>query len=190
LALARPAKVRTLIRAVDSARRIPTGAPNFDDPIGDPQELSFSSDELSRANAGQTVPKVMVFEGDGGRYTLTFEAVTTRVSSAPIPDRWLAPSADGRLELFAVGTDGPLWHQWQTAQSNGWSNWVSRGPPPGANLVGAPALAPSADGRLEMFAVATDGALWHQWQTAQSNGWSTWVSHGPPPGANLVAPLR
>ncbi len=39
LALARPAKVTALIHDVESARRIPTGFPNFDDAIGTPQEL-------------------------------------------------------------------------------------------------------------------------------------------------------
>ena len=94
----------------------------------------------------------------------------------------LAPSADGRLELFFV-EGGILWHIWQTAPSNGWTNWVSHGSPAAAKVVGYPAQAPSADGRLELFTVGTDGALWHIWQTARSNGWSNWVSHGAPPGS-------
>ncbi len=40
-------------------------------------------------------------------------------------------SGDGRLELFAVGRDGNLWHKWQpTANvSNQWSPWTSHGQP-------------------------------------------------------------
>jgi hypothetical protein len=34
-----------------------------------------------------------------------------------------------RLELFAVGTDGQLYHIWQTAVNNGWSSWHSHGTP-------------------------------------------------------------
>jgi hypothetical protein len=39
---------------------------------------------------------------------------------------------------------------------------------------------PSGDGRLELFVVGADGNLWHRWQTAASNGWSAWTSHGHP----------
>jgi hypothetical protein len=38
-----------------------------------------------------------------------------------------AQNADGRLEVFGVGTDNVLWHMWQTAPNNGWSGWVSLG---------------------------------------------------------------
>ena len=34
------------------------------------------------------------------------------------------------------------------------------------------------DGRLEAFGVGTDNALWHIWQTAPNNGWSSWASLG------------
>ncbi|MGZ4548528.1 MAG: S8 family serine peptidase [Blastococcus sp.] len=33
----------------------------------------------------------------------------------------------GRLEVFARGADKALWHKWQTANNNGWSNWASEG---------------------------------------------------------------
>ena len=38
----------------------------------------------------------------------------------------LGRNGDGRLELFAVGADGNLWHSWQTAASSDtWSEWAS-----------------------------------------------------------------
>jgi hypothetical protein len=40
------------------------------------------------------------------------------------PTTWVAPGADGR-RLFVLGDDGALWHMWQTAPKNGWSQWVS-----------------------------------------------------------------
>ena len=99
----------------------------------------------------------------------------------------VASSADGRLEVFAVGDDSALWHIWQTAPNNGWSNWTSHGKPPreGGGLLdlwGSPGLAPSADGRLELFVVGSNTELWHIWQTAPNNGWSGWKSHGTPDG--------
>jgi hypothetical protein len=37
---------------------------------------------------------------------------------------------------------------------------------------------PGADGRLEIFGIGDDFTLQHIWQTAPSNGWSSWASHG------------
>ncbi len=83
---------------------------------------------------------------------------------------------DGRLEVFAVGTDNALWHIWQTAPSNGWANgWASRG----GVILGKPSVGRNADGRLEVFARGTNNALWHIWQTAPNNGWANgWASRG------------
>jgi hypothetical protein len=37
-------------------------------------------------------------------------------------------NSDGRLEVFARGTDDALWHIWQTAAHSGpWSGWASLG---------------------------------------------------------------
>ncbi len=83
-------------------------------------------------------------------------------------------NADGRMEIFGVGTDNGLWHIWQTAPSNGWSGWASMG----GIITCEPEVARNADGRMEVFARGTDNALWHIWQTAPSNGWSGWGSLG------------
>jgi C1A family cysteine protease len=86
----------------------------------------------------------------------------------------VAKNKDGRLEVFTRGTDGALWHIWQTAPNSGWSGWSSLG---GA-LTSDPCVISNADGRLEVFIKGTDNALWHIWQTAPSNGWSGWASLG------------
>ena len=83
-------------------------------------------------------------------------------------------NADGRLEIFVRGTDGALWHKWQTAPNNGWSGWASLG----GVITEAPVAGRNKDGRLEVFGRGTDGALWHIWQTAPNNGWSGWASLG------------
>src|SRR5216683_2118342 len=102
-------------------------------------------------------------------------------------------NADGRLELFAAGTDGAIWHTWQTAPNNGWiapGAWTSRGKPQGISLT-RPAVVSNADKRLEVFAAGTDGAIWHAWQTAPNNGWiapGAWASRGRPGPASLDSP--
>ena len=85
----------------------------------------------------------------------------------------VATNTDGRLEVFAVGSDDALWHIWQTAPNNGWSNWRSLG-----GQISEVRTGRNADGRLEIFAVGSDQAMWHIWQTAPDNGWSGWHSLG------------
>jgi ABC-type polysaccharide/polyol phosphate transport system ATPase subunit/acylphosphatase len=82
----------------------------------------------------------------------------------------VARNADGRLEVFARGTDNALWHIRQTSPNNGWSGWSSLG----RALTTDPVVARNADGRLEVFVRGTDTALWHIWQTSPNNGWSDW----------------
>ena len=106
----------------------------------------------------------------------------------------VASSADGRLQLFVVGNDERLWHTWQTAPNGGWSGWISHDAPAGKKFQRLrPAVGRAADGRLELFAVSEDAALWHLRQTAPNDGWSQWLSHGAPPvpglaGSPAVAP--
>jgi hypothetical protein len=101
----------------------------------------------------------------------------------------LARSADGRLELFVRGTDGSLYHQWETGVGTfGWSGWDSFGSPSASGLADHPALAASADGRLELFITGNDGNVWHTWQVQASNGWSDWAPANPPAGTQGAAP--
>ncbi len=95
----------------------------------------------------------------------------------------LAPSGDGRLELFMFSIDGGLWHIWQTAWSNGWSGWNSFG---GGFVEWPAAIARNGDGRLITFAVG--GALEQIEQTSWSNGWSGWSSLGVPPTGSINPP--
>jgi hypothetical protein len=73
---------------------------------------------------------------------------------------------EGRLEVFALGDDGALWHAWQIDQAPNWSRWHSLASPP-ARIRAADRLTigTNQDGRLEVFLVGQDGAVWHIWQT-------------------------
>lgn len=37
----------------------------------------------------------------------------------------VAVNSDGRLEIFARGSDGACWHNWQTSPGGAWSGWAS-----------------------------------------------------------------
>ena len=84
-------------------------------------------------------------------------------------------NADGRLEVFAIGADGALWHIWQWRPGGDWSEWASFGgsfDPAGDTGLIRPAVGTNADGRLEVFLRSPDGRLWHTWQLAPNDGWS------------------
>src|SRR5262249_13003036 len=83
-------------------------------------------------------------------------------------------NADGRLEVFARGTNNALYDQWQKSAGGGWSGWASLG----GNLTTDPTAVRNADGRLEVFARSTDDALYHTWQTSPGGGWTGWSRLG------------
>lgn len=144
----------------------------------------------------------------------------------------VAPFADGRLDVYMIGTDHAIWHRFQdtnlTWQPTTSPNWirigtraaseiaVSRLPNGSAELVmadstdqtiwhinvpasGTPsggflqigsnsnkaqhvAIAPFADGRLDVYMVGLDNAVWHSRQGTVGGGWlptgSIWARIG------------
>jgi len=70
------------------------------------------------------------------------------------------------IEVLAFADDGALWHAWQIDQPPFWSQWHSLGnPPPRIREGNHLTIWTNQDGRLEVFAVGEDGAVWHIWQT-------------------------
>ena len=93
-----------------------------------------------------------------------WESLGGVITSGPAASSW----ANGRLDVFARGTDSALWHKWF---DGGWSDWESLG----GVLTSEPAVCSWASGRLDVFARGTDSALWHKWF---DGGWSDWESLG------------
>ena len=91
-----------------------------------------------------------------------------------VPTPAMTANADGRLEVFAVGTDGRLWQVFQTTANGAWGRWVRLS----GTRVRSPAVARQPDGRLAVFAVGAGGALRRAVQTAPNNGWSGLMSLG------------
>ena len=93
--------------------------------IGEPQELRFSREKLIQAEAGQTVSKTLAFEGNGGRYALTFEAgKRVRVNAEPGATVTALLPFEGHVDVFATSRDdGTVWSTFFEAGRN-WQNWV------------------------------------------------------------------
>jgi hypothetical protein len=94
----------------------------------------------------------------------------------------VAENLDHRLEIFCLGSDQAIWHIWQNGVNGqgGWSGpaqWESLG---NGTLVSPPAVGRNADGRFDVYARATDSAIWVRWQGAPGGGWNPdgWHSIG------------
>ena len=83
-------------------------------------------------------------------------------------------NGDGRLEVFARGMDGGLWHAWQTAANAGWTTGARLG---NASLASDPDVGASADGRLEVFWRAPGGNVETTFQQT-GGGWFSIVDFG------------
>jgi hypothetical protein len=83
-------------------------------------------------------------------------------------------NADGRLDVFARGSDNALWHISESSPGGGWSAWTSLG----GQLTGAPDVAINTNGTLEVFVRGPGNALWHTWQYAAGGTWAPWTSRG------------
>jgi hypothetical protein len=93
-------------------------------------------------------------------------------------------NADGRLEVFAFGADGAVWHIWQQT-AGGWSGWHSLDMPPGATPF-ALAVGGTTDSRLAVCVAVLGGGLWRRQQTAPGAGWDVWEDLGMPGGVALT----
>jgi alpha-galactosidase len=92
-------------------------------------------------------------------------------------------SADGRLNLFATGSDGNVWNAYkQTSDTNSqWSGWSSMGQG-GNGLSGQVQVGILPDGRFQLFALGHDTNVWTDYKTSTdaNSAWSGWSSMGNP----------
>ncbi len=77
---------------------------------------------------------------------------------------------DGHTEVFALGSDKAIWHQWWNLSNSTWSGWQSLG----GQLESGPGPIIWGDGHAEVFATAPNGVPYHIW--TNSTGWTTWTA--------------
>ncbi len=113
----------------------------------------------------------------GPGFGFTYDAWNSLGGATMLASHCVIANLDGRIEVFAVGTDGAVWHNFQNVPNAGptdWSGWNSVG----GTVIGAPCVARNANGTLEVFACGTDNALWHISQTSAPDWGSNWNSLG------------
>ena len=125
------------------------------------------------SGGGSAVAYDTQFSPAGGWAGWTVPGSST--SSTVASDISMVANVNGRLETFARGSDGGLWHAVQLVAGGPWSGWSRLG---GSGLAGAPVAARNSDGRVEVFIRGANGALWHAWQTSAAGPWSEWASLG------------
>jgi predicted acylesterase/phospholipase RssA len=87
-------------------------------------------------------------------------------------------AANGRLHIYARGADFALWTIAQLPVGDFEPRWRSLGTPPDVVLLADPIVIRNRDGRLQVFAVCSDLAIWTIAQNATFTGWSPWESLG------------
>jgi hypothetical protein len=88
----------------------------------------------------------------------------------------VARTSDGRMELFAIGTSGLLYHNYQTSANGAWSGWIALGTTTWSQD-SLPAVGVNSDGRLEVFLVGLNGEVYHIYQlTPGSSASANWSS--------------
>ncbi|MDB6020774.1 MAG: hypothetical protein JWQ04_631 [Pedosphaera sp.] len=118
-----------------------------------------------------------VFNGNSSGLVATLVATST---SNPHINPCAARTSDGRMEVFAVGKSGNLYHDYQNSPSGSWSGWIAMGTSGNVwpqNCI--PSVGVNPDGRLEVFIVGTDGTVNHIWQkVAGSSATTNWSTFG------------
>ncbi len=74
---------------------------------------------------------------------------------------------DGRLEIFAIGTDTALWHDWETGNNGPWSGWASFGGGGITQIAGGK----HQGGRMEVFVMSSAGAVSSMYQSGSPLAW-------------------
>lgn len=134
--------------------------------------------------------EVFVRGSDTGLWSITETGTNTKESWGPWTpmlgsfesDPAVARNKDGRLQVFGTGMDRNVWYNAQTSDQTGWTGWgqLAGGGTPFGAMVGDPTVTANADGRLEVFALLSDGNIWHTKQTQPSSttSWSVRTSLG------------
>jgi hypothetical protein len=92
-----------------------------------------------------------------------------------VGDPAIIMAPDGRLDIFVRASDNALWHKWQASPTSEWSKWENLSKDVRVlekDMIGNPTVIRSAEGRLEIFVVASDNSLWHLREATPGGDWA------------------
>jgi hypothetical protein len=104
--------------------------------------------------------------------------INVAIAEPPKVQYTVASNKDGRLELFCIGSDNALWHNYHIISDKGvkWSGWKSLG-----GELKQFSVTLTQEGKLIVFGIGTDKAFWRISQMAPGGeNWSEWKSLGAP----------
>jgi hypothetical protein len=84
--------------------------------------------------------------------------------------------ADGRLEVFAVLSNGSVENDFETVPDGAWSGWDDFA---SAGTAESLVVTNHINGRMEVFAVTSTGAIENKYETVPDGSWSDWNDFAP-----------
>jgi surface antigen len=161
-------------------------------PVSAPAAAAGGSPPYSWSFAGGRLPPGMVFNPGTARVTgVPIAPGSTRFSIAVrdsagnrVVGTATAAVAPGIEDLFVLGRNGAVWHDYVTTRGP-WSGWVSLGAPRGVRLAPDVSAGIGLGGEENIFVRATNGTVWGNHYDGR--GWASWSSLGAPRGVTLVS---
>jgi hypothetical protein len=142
--------------------------------LGNPAVGVNQDDRLEAFAVGSDHALWHIAQTTGGGDWGDWSTLNGQVISDPTVVRYQSGPLAGCLDVFVVGGDTSVWHNFQTTPGGNWSDWQSLN----GNLQGNIAAAFNNDGRLQIVALGSDSALWTNAQTSPGGSWTGWVSMG------------
>ncbi|MBI4616079.1 MAG: N-acetylmuramoyl-L-alanine amidase [Planctomycetes bacterium] len=111
----------------------------------------------------------------------------TRFSNVSRRSMTVAQNDDGHMDIFYVGQNQVILHQWQRGPNQ---HWGEIEPMPGNPRAQEIVAGRNADGRLEIFYLGLSGIVYHQWQTGANQHWGPVMPMDGSPRARSIALAR
>jgi hypothetical protein len=89
----------------------------------------------------------------------------------------LARNGDGTLELLGTNAVGQAYHRTGAGQNN-WQSWVAFDAPTSVEGLRSIAAETNHAGRVEVFAVGSDGSIWRRLKRVSSAEYAPWIQLG------------
>lgn len=130
-------------------------------------------------NSGATGNVWSIAQASPGASWGSWTALPTHSGVTMTPGFVSGQNANGRFELFSVGSDGNIYHAWITSRGT-WGNWESITGTNGTGLLNPNLVVGNTnDGRLQVFGVNSSGTVYSNWQGRPGDSWNgSWTSFG------------